>query len=76
VRVERPGKTAVLGSGDLIGEIEVLDGGPRIATITAYGGPVRVLEVARADLLGALEREPGAALALVAVLASRFREGA
>jgi flavin reductase (DIM6/NTAB) family NADH-FMN oxidoreductase RutF len=76
LRVERPGRTAVLGAGDLIGEIEVLDGGPRIATITAYGGPVRVLEVARADLLAALEREPGAALALVAVLASRFREGA
>ena len=75
VRVERPGRTAVLGVGDLIGEIEVLDGGPRIATITAYGA-VRVLEVARADLLAALEREPGAALALVAVLASRFREGA
>jgi CRP-like cAMP-binding protein len=75
VRVERPGRSAVLGVGDLIGEIEVLDGGPRIATITAYG-PVRVLEVARPDLLAALEREPGAALALVAVLASRFREGA
>jgi CRP-like cAMP-binding protein len=65
----------VLGAGDLIGEIEVLDGGPRIATITAYG-PVRLLEVARTDLLAALEREPGAALALVAVLASRFRENA
>jgi flavin reductase len=75
VHVERPGRSAVLGAGDLIGEIEVLDGGPRIATITAFG-PVRVLEVARDNLLAALEREPGAALALVAVLASRFREGA
>jgi hypothetical protein len=37
---------------------------------------VRMLEVSRAELLTALEREPGAALALVAVLASRFREGA
>jgi flavin reductase (DIM6/NTAB) family NADH-FMN oxidoreductase RutF len=74
-RVERPGRTAVLGAGDLIGEIEVLDGGPRIATITSYG-PVRLLEVARPDLLAALEREPGAALALVAVLANRFRERA
>jgi flavin reductase (DIM6/NTAB) family NADH-FMN oxidoreductase RutF len=75
VRVERPGRSAVLDAGDLIGEIEVLDGGPRIATITAYG-PVRLLEVSRPELLIALEREPGAALALVAVLASRFREGA
>jgi flavin reductase (DIM6/NTAB) family NADH-FMN oxidoreductase RutF len=75
VLVERPGRKVMLGAGDLIGEIEVLDGGPRVATITA-NGPVRLLEVPRLELLAALEREPGAALALVAVLASRFREGA
>jgi flavin reductase (DIM6/NTAB) family NADH-FMN oxidoreductase RutF len=75
VRVERPGRSVVLGPDDLIGEIEALDGGPRIATITA-AGPVRVLEISRADLLSGLERDPAAALALVAVLAGRFRETA
>jgi CRP/FNR family cyclic AMP-dependent transcriptional regulator len=75
VRVERPGRAVVLGPGDLIGEIEALDGGPRIATITAEG-PARVLEISREDLLAGLERDPGAAIALVAVLAGRFREGA
>jgi hypothetical protein len=73
VLVERPGRSVVIGAGDLIGEIEALDGGPRIATITAQG-PVRVREIARGDLLTALERDPQAAIALVAVLAGRFRE--
>ncbi len=76
VVVERPGRTVRLGAGDLIGEIEVLDPtGGRIATITAEGA-VRCLEVSRAGLVAALEAEPRAALALVEVLASRFRENA
>jgi CRP/FNR family cyclic AMP-dependent transcriptional regulator len=75
VRVERPGKLVRLGAGDLIGEIEVLDGGPRLADITAEG-PVRCLEIARGDLLHALEAQPRAAMALIEVLAGRFRESA
>jgi CRP-like cAMP-binding protein len=74
VRVERPGRSLTLGEGELVGEIEVLDPGPgRIATITA-DGPVRCLAVSRADLVAALERDPKVALALISVLASRFRE--
>ena len=76
VRVERPGRSVVLGKGQLIGEIEVLDpGGGRIADITAEG-PVRCLAVSRESLLGALEANPGAAIALIEVLAARFRETA
>jgi flavin reductase (DIM6/NTAB) family NADH-FMN oxidoreductase RutF len=76
VRVERPGRSLVLGPGDLIGEIEVLspDAG-RIADITAVG-PVRCLAVGRDSLLTALEASPRAAIALVEILASRFRETA
>jgi flavin reductase (DIM6/NTAB) family NADH-FMN oxidoreductase RutF len=73
VVVERPGRSVTLAPGELVGEIEVLDGGPRIADIRAVG-PVRLLEVARSDLLAALESSPRAAMALVQVLASRFRE--
>jgi flavin reductase (DIM6/NTAB) family NADH-FMN oxidoreductase RutF len=76
VRVERPGHSVTLGAGELIGEIEVLDsGGGRIADIHAEG-PVRCLAVSRADLLGALEANPRAAIALIEVLAARFRETA
>lgn len=76
VRVERPGRTLTLGQGDLVGEIEVLDPrGARIADITAVG-PVRCVVVTRDTLLAALESDPRAALGLIEVLASRFRETA
>jgi flavin reductase (DIM6/NTAB) family NADH-FMN oxidoreductase RutF len=76
VRVERPGRSLTLGAGDLIGEIEVLDpGGGRIADIHAEG-PVRCLAISRPELLVALEADPRAAVALIEVLAARFRETA
>ena len=76
VRVERPGRSLVLGPGELIGEIEVLDpGGGRIADIHAVG-PVRCVAVSREALLAALEADPRAAVALIEVLAARFRETA
>jgi len=74
VHVERPGFSSTIGPGELIGEIEVLDpGGGRIADIHAVG-PVRAIAVSREALLGALEADPRAAVALIEVLAARFRE--
>ena len=76
VQVDRPGRTLTLGAGELIGEIEVLDpGGGRIADIHATG-PVRCVAVSRKALLAALEADPRAAIALIEVLAARFRETA
>jgi flavin reductase (DIM6/NTAB) family NADH-FMN oxidoreductase RutF len=73
VRVERPGRSLTLGPGELIGEIEVLDpGGGRIAEIHALG-PVRCVAVSREQLLTALRADPCAALALIEILAVRFR---
>jgi hypothetical protein len=76
VRVERPGRSLTLGPGELIGEIEVLDpSGARIADIFAVGS-VRCLTVTRERLMAALEADPRAAIALIEVLAARFRETA
>jgi flavin reductase (DIM6/NTAB) family NADH-FMN oxidoreductase RutF len=76
VRVERPGFAATYGPGELIGEIEVLDPGRgRLADIHATE-PVRAIAVSRQALLSALEADPRAALALIEVLAERFRENA
>ena len=76
VRVERPGFSATIGPGELVGEIEVLDPGRgRIADIHAVG-PVRAIAVSREALLSALEADPRAAVALIEVLAARFRETA
>jgi flavin reductase (DIM6/NTAB) family NADH-FMN oxidoreductase RutF len=76
VRIERSGFSATRGPGELIGEIEVLDpGGGRIADIYAVGS-VRCMAIKRERLLEALEADPRAAIALIEVLASRFRETA
>jgi flavin reductase (DIM6/NTAB) family NADH-FMN oxidoreductase RutF len=71
--VERGGRTVPVAPGELVGEIAVLDGGPRTATVIAEG-PVRCVEISRDQLMRALEADPRAATALIAVLASRFRE--
>ena len=76
VRVERPGFSATYGPGELVGEIEVLDRGRgRLADIHAIAD-VKAIAVARDQLLAALEADPRIALALVEVLAARFRETA
>jgi flavin reductase (DIM6/NTAB) family NADH-FMN oxidoreductase RutF len=71
--IERGGRRIPVEPGELVGEIAVLDGGPRTATVVA-DGTVRALEISRSDLLRVLEADPKAATALIAVLASRFRE--
>jgi flavin reductase (DIM6/NTAB) family NADH-FMN oxidoreductase RutF len=71
--IERSGRKVPVAPGELVGEIAVLDGGPRTATVVA-DGPVRVLEIGRAELMRVLEADPKATSALIAVLASRFRE--
>jgi flavin reductase (DIM6/NTAB) family NADH-FMN oxidoreductase RutF len=76
VLVERPGRTLTLGPGALIGEIEVLHPGPgRMATITAEGDTTCIV-VTRAELLEGLAEDPQAAMALLEILAGRFRETA
>ena len=71
--IERGGRKIPVAPGELVGEIAVLDGGPRTATVVAEGRS-RVLEIARDELMRVLEADPSAATALIAVLASRFRE--
>ncbi len=74
VSIERPGLRLTRGAGALLGEIEVLDpGAERMATITAETD-VRCAVVRRDDLRAALEESPRAAIALLEILATRFRE--
>ena len=59
-----------------LGEIEVLDpGAGRMATITAVT-ETTCIAVTRAELLEGLAADPAAAIALLEILAGRFREGA
>lgn len=63
---------AVLGPGDVLGELAALDGGARSATVRALG-PVSATEVGRARFLVFLRSNPDAMMALLAVLARRLR---
>jgi CRP-like cAMP-binding protein len=77
VRVVQDGvDVARLGPGDFFGELSVLDGGPRNATVVAEVAPVRCLAVATWDLERVLHDEPGAALSVLRVIAARLRVAA
>jgi len=76
VQVRRPGRAVTLGPGELVGEIEVLAPGQgRIADIIAETA-IRAVEVSREAVVAALEAKPRAAIALIGVLAGRFRDEA
>jgi len=63
---------ATVGPGAVQGEIAVLEGGARRATVRAIT-PSRLLRVAREDLFDVLAGEPGLLRSLVATVAGRLR---
>jgi CRP/FNR family cyclic AMP-dependent transcriptional regulator len=74
VKVTRDGaELAELGPGDYFGEISLMDGGPRTATVTAVT-PVTIEVVERRDFDSLLETVPGLAQRLMIGLATRLRE--
>ena len=62
----------VLGPGDLLGEIALLDGHPRTADAIA-AEPTELFMVRRQDFLRLLEREPRIAVHLIELLCERVR---
>jgi hypothetical protein len=64
---------AILGRGEVIGELSILDGSPRSATVRPQGGPVRVLRIPGQSLRGSLLRRPRVARSLLGVLTGRVR---
>ena len=73
VRVMRDGRAiAHLGPGEFFGELSVLDGGPRNATVIA-DTPTTCLALATWDAERVLREQPGVALAVLRVLAGRLR---
>ncbi|MBF0560777.1 MAG: Crp/Fnr family transcriptional regulator [Alphaproteobacteria bacterium] len=63
---------SVLGPGELLGEIAVLDGGERSADATAMEESL-LLSLERRDILTILDRSPAQALRLISVLCHRVR---
>jgi len=76
VWVDRLGEIAildVLGPGDVVGELEAVDGGVRHANVETLT-PVEALVLPAARFRAVLDAHPGAAWAVAAVLAERLRD--
>ena len=72
-QVDVPGGPVPLGAGSFFGEMAIIDGAPRSATVSAVTDVV-VLVIPRARFLALLAGEPKVALAILATLVQRLRE--
>ncbi|HYU57038.1 MAG TPA: cyclic nucleotide-binding domain-containing protein [Actinomycetota bacterium] len=73
-KVTRRGKSvARLLPGSFFGEVSLLDGGPRTATVTAVT-PMRCLSILRWDFRSLLEKEPALIPKILKELALRLRQ--
>lgn len=74
-RVEVPGadKAAHLSPGEFFGEISLLDGGPRTATVVAATA-IRLLVIKRRHFTTLLREVPALSLKICATLARRLRD--
>ena len=73
-RISIGGKTkAKLGPGDFFGEVALLDGGPRTATVTAIT-PVRLVGITGWVFRGLLMEHPSIALKTLEAVAGRLRQ--
>lgn len=65
-------RVAAMGAGAVLGEIAVLDGGPRTADMVALRR-TRLWRIPRGAVIEALTAEPRAALEMLAILCGRLR---
>jgi CRP/FNR family cyclic AMP-dependent transcriptional regulator len=65
-------RKVVLGAGDFFGEVALLDGGPRTATVTATT-PVRLVGITGWVFRGMLMEHPSIALKTLEAVAGRLR---
>lgn len=73
VRVERDGElVAERGSGDILGEIALIDEGPRTATVTVTA-PSRMLVVGHRDFHALMDEFPTIRVQVLETLARRVR---
>ena len=71
--VERDGRQLPdCGPGSVIGEIALIDGGPRTATVTLTA-PSRLLVLSRRDFASMMDEFPGVRVQILDTLASRVR---
>ncbi|MCS6915206.1 MAG: cyclic nucleotide-binding domain-containing protein [Myxococcales bacterium] len=69
-----PEVVTVLGPGDCIGEMSVIDGSVQSATATVQGGPARVLWIAGSTFRRFLEERSHVAIKIIGILSGRLRQ--
>jgi CRP/FNR family transcriptional regulator, cyclic AMP receptor protein len=73
VRIERGGATInVLGPGEFLGEIALIDHGPRTATAVT-DGPAKLLVITRQGFGSLMDQSPDIRLEVMSALAARVR---
>lgn len=73
-RVSKEGRELrTLGPGDYFGEISMIDGRPRSATVTVVE-PMTVLAIPHQDFEGVIDKDPEFARQLLKTLCARLRE--
>jgi len=73
VRIERGGRTInTIGAGDFLGEIALLDGGPRTATATTES-PCRLLSMTHERFHQLLDSSPPVRTAILEAVGQRLR---
>lgn len=66
-------RVARLGAGDVVGELSLLDGGPRTATVRTVS-ETELLEIAHRDLHALLRKAPDLRRRVLEALAERIRD--
>ena len=73
VRIERGGEAInVMGPGDFLGEVALLDGGPRTATATT-AEPTTLLRITNEDFFRVVDGSPSVRTAVLAAAGARLR---
>jgi signal transduction histidine kinase len=75
--VKRSGTTdvpiAVVGPGEIVGEMSIFEAQPRNASVRAIG-PARVIRIGRDEILAILHTRPSATLSMLRTMMGRLRE--
>ena len=64
---------ATLGQGAFVGELSIIDGAQRVASVRAKG-PVKTLVLTQWAMLGLIKSKPAIAAAMLPIVVRRFRE--
>jgi CRP-like cAMP-binding protein len=67
-------EVALLGPGDVVGELAAIDESPRSASVRPKDGPVRLLEIRGEDFRRRVVQRKDVAPKLMATLSRRLRE--